>query len=74
MKSIIKNAIPLAASLLLLVGSPAFAARHHLDRETRTDDLIAPIYARKLPPSSSRDDNSSPYIGQWVEGYPRSAE
>ena len=70
MKPIIKNAIPLTASLLLLVGSPAFAAGHHLDRETR----IAPIYARQIPPSSSRDDNSSPYIGQWVEGYPRSAE
>ena len=70
MKSIIKNAIPLAASLLLLVGSPAFAAGHHLDRETR----IAPIYARELPSSSSRSVDSSPYIGQWVEGYPRSAE
>ena len=71
MTLIIKKAIPLAAGLLLLVGSPAFAARYHLNRETRSHDLVAATYATHLPPSSSRSDNSSPYIAQWVEGYPR---
>jgi hypothetical protein len=61
---------PNAASFLLLAGSPAFAARGHLNREMRTHGLVAATYAPHLPPSSSRSDNSSPYIGQWVEGYP----
>jgi hypothetical protein len=68
---IIKKAIPLAASIVLLAGSPAFAASHHLNREPRATDLVAPTYARQLPPSWFRGDNSSPYIGQWKQGYPR---
>jgi hypothetical protein len=71
MTLIIKKAIPLAASLLLLAGSPAFAAGHHLSGETRTHNLVAPTYARHLPPSRSSSDNSSSYVGLWVEGYPR---
>jgi hypothetical protein len=73
MTSILKKAIPLAAGLVLLAGSPVFAARHHLNKETRINDLVAPIYARTLPPSWAGSDNSSPYIDQWLEGYPRSA-
>ncbi len=68
---IIKKTIPLVASLLLLAGSPAFAARSHPNRETRAHDLVAATYPPHLPPSPSRSDNSSPYIGQWFEGYPR---
>ena len=71
MTFIIKKTIPLVASLLLLAGSPAFAARDHLISVTRSHDLVAATYAPHLPPSSSRSDNSSPYIGQWIEGYPR---
>jgi hypothetical protein len=67
MTLIIKKAIPLAASLLLLAGSPAFAASYHLNRETRTHDMVAATYASHLPPPSSRSDNSCPYIGQWLE-------
>ena len=72
MTLIIKKAIPLVASLLLLAGSPAFAATYHLNREMRTHALVAATYAPHLPPSSSQSDNSSPYIGQWEQGYPRS--
>ena len=62
MTSIIKKAIPLAASLLLLAGSPAFAARyHHLNRETRTHGLVAATYVPHLTPSSIHTDNSSHY-------------
>jgi hypothetical protein len=71
MTLIIKKAIPLAASLVLLAGSPAFAASHHHNREARGADLIAATYARQLPPSRFRGDNSGPYIGQWKQGYPR---
>jgi hypothetical protein len=61
MKSMIRKVIPVAAGLLLFAVSPAFAARHDLNGEARRDYL-----------SASRSDNASPYIGQWVEGYPRS--
>jgi hypothetical protein len=71
MTSIIKKAIPLAASLLVLAGSPAFAATHHL-AETHSDDLITSTDVRQLPPLQSPSDDSSPYIGQWVEGRPGS--
>jgi hypothetical protein len=67
MTLIIKKAICLAASLLLLAGSPAFAASYHPNRETRTHDPVAATYAVHLPPSSSRSNDSSPYIGQWLE-------
>jgi hypothetical protein len=73
MTSILKKAVPLAAGLVLLAGSPAFAARHHLNKETRIHDLIAPTYARPLPPPWAGDDNPNPYVGQWLEGYPESA-
>ncbi|HEY0799779.1 MAG TPA: hypothetical protein VGD54_02980 [Steroidobacteraceae bacterium] len=73
MTSILKKAIPLAAGLVLLAGSPAFAARHHLNKETRINDPVAPTYARTLPPSWAGSDNSNLYIDQWLEGYPRSA-
>jgi hypothetical protein len=74
MTSILKKAIPLAAGLLLLAGSPAFAARHQVVQEARTNELIAPTYARRTPASWSGSGNSSPYIGQWLEGYPRSSD
>ena len=67
MTLIIKKAIRLAASLLLLAGPPAFAAKYDHNRETRSHDLVAPTYAPHLPASSSRSDNSCPYIGQWLE-------
>jgi hypothetical protein len=38
MTLIIKKAVSLAAILLSLAASPAFAARHDLNRETRTRD------------------------------------
>jgi len=61
MTSIIKKAIPLAASLLLLAGSPAFAARYQPNGTTRTHDLVAAAYALRLPASSTRTDNSRHY-------------
>lgn len=59
-----------AASPLSLAESPAFAARHDLNGETRAHGLVAAPYALH-PPPSSRSDNFSPYIGQWLEGYSR---
>jgi hypothetical protein len=58
MTSIIKKAIPLAASLLLLAGSPAFAGTYHL---TRSHGLTATAYTFDLPPSSIRNDNPGHY-------------
>ena len=52
MTLIVKKVIPLAASLLLLAGSPAFAARYH---------VVAVTYAPHLSPSSTRTDSSSHY-------------
>jgi hypothetical protein len=64
--SIIRMAVPLTASLMLLISSPAFAARPH---QTRADDLARPIYERQLIPARNHDSN--PYIGLWVQGYPQ---
>ena len=72
MMSITSKAI-FAAAGLLLAGSPAFAAGHNFNRDVRRDDLSAPAFRQQLPVASSRGDNSSPYIGLWVEGYPRSS-
>jgi hypothetical protein len=55
MTSTVKKAIPLAVGLVLLAGSPAFAARHHLNKETRIHDLIAPTYASVGSVVSSAD-------------------
>lgn len=73
MTSITKKAILATVGLLLLAGSPAFAARHDAHRETLQEGLVLPHAKGQLPLSWSRSDNSSPYIGDWVEGYPRSA-
>jgi hypothetical protein len=59
MTLITKKAIPLAASLLLLAGSPAFAATYS-HRETRTPGLAA-TYAPHLTPRSIHTDNSRHY-------------
>jgi hypothetical protein len=64
--SIIRKAVPLTASLMLLISSPAFAARPH---QTRADDLARPTYERQLIPA--RNHYSNPYIGLWVQGYPQ---
>jgi hypothetical protein len=60
MTLIIKKAIPLAASLLLLAGPPALAATYSPDRETRTPGLAA-TYAPHLTPRSIHTDNSRHY-------------
>jgi len=73
MTSMIRKAIPATAALLLLAGSPAFAARFDTHQETLREELTVPNTRHQLPLSSSRSDNSNPYIGDWVEGYPRSA-
>jgi hypothetical protein len=73
MTSIIRKAIPATVALLLLAGSPAFAARHDTHQETLRGELMVPNTRPQPSLSSSRSDNSSPYIGDWVEGYPRSA-
>ena len=65
-RSIIRMAVPLTASLMLLISSPAFAARPH---QTRADDLARPTYERQLIPA--RNHYSNPYIGLWVQGYPQ---
>ena len=57
MTSIFKKAIPLATSLLLLAGSPAFAAKYHLSSEARTHGLFAATYQ----PHLTRTDNSGHY-------------
>ena len=49
---------------MLLISSPAFAARTH---QTRADDLARPTYERQLIPA--RNHYSNPYIGLWVQGY-----
>jgi hypothetical protein len=73
MTSIVKKAVLAAAGLFLLAGSPAFAARHDAHRETLPEELMVPTVGHQLRLASSRSDNSSPYIGLWVEGYPRSS-
>jgi hypothetical protein len=73
MTSMIKKAIPATVGLLLLAGSPAFAARYDAHQEKLQERLIVSNTRHQSPLSSSRNDNSSPYIGLWVEGYPRSA-
>jgi len=70
MTSTIKKGLPLAASFLLLAGSPAFAAKQNLHREVR---MSTSTYTRELPPSSPRSNNSDPYNTLWLEGYPRSS-
>ena len=75
MTSMIKKAIPAATvGLLLLAGSPAFAARYDTHHERRQEELIVPNRAKHQLPffSWSGSDNSSPYIDHWQEGYPRS--
>jgi hypothetical protein len=74
MMSIIKKAIPVTVGFLMLAGSPAFAARHNTHRETLHKKLLVPNIEHQLPLLLSRNDDSSPYIGLWVQGYPRSAE
>jgi hypothetical protein len=54
MTSITKTAIPLAASLLLLAGSPAFAATH-------SHGLTATAYTFRLPAASIGNDNPGHY-------------
>jgi hypothetical protein len=65
---VIRKVIPLTASFILLIGSPAFAASHY---RTHANDLSAPTYERQL--TSSPNPNSKPYIGLWVQGYPQPA-
>jgi hypothetical protein len=73
MTSIIKKAVLTTAGLLVMASSPAFAARHHAHRETLQEEQFVPTTGHQLALSSSRSDDSSPYIGHWVEGYPRSS-
>ena len=73
MTSMFKKAVLTAAGLLLLAGSPAFAAGHDAHQETFLKKQFVPTVGYQLRLSSSGDDNSSPYIGSWVEGYPRSS-
>lgn len=72
MTSIIKKAI-LAATvgLLLLAGSPAFAARYDAHHERHQEKLMVAKAKHQLPLSWAGSDNSSPYINHWQEGYPR---
>src|ERR1700682_5593275 len=58
--SIIRKAVPLTASLMLLISSPAFAARPH---QTRADDLARPSYERQLIPGQCRSRQSRPVEG-----------
>ena len=54
MTSIFKKTIPLVASLLLLAGSPAFAAGHHARITTRSSDLLsAQAYMNDTPVPSN---------------------
>jgi hypothetical protein len=74
MTSIIKKAIPVTVGLLLLAGSPAFAARYDAHQEKLQEALPVQNTKNLLLLSSSHRANSSPYINDWVEGYPRSAD
>ena len=56
-----------------LAGSPALAARYDNHQETFQKERMVPTIGYQLPLSSSHIDNSGPYIGSWVEGYPRSS-
>jgi hypothetical protein len=54
MTSILKKAIPIVASVLLLAGSPAFAASHHATMRALTDDLLpARSYVNDTPVRSN---------------------
>lgn len=68
MMSRIWKAIPAVAGLLLLAGSPALAASHDAHQDTLQEKRMAPTIGHQY-----RSDNSSPYIGLWVQGYPRSS-
>ena len=74
MTSVIEKAIPVTMGLLLLAGSPAFAATHTHDvkRKTHHKEVMIPSFKNQLPLNVSRGDNCGPYICQWLEGYPRS--
>ena len=65
MTSIIRTTIGAAVGLLLLAGSPAIAARY--------DDAHHETRQEVMHQLSSRSDNSNPYFGLWLQGYPRSA-
>ena len=58
MTSIIKRAIPDTLGLLLLAGSPAFAATHVARQETLQEKLMVPNIKHRPPLTSSRDDNA----------------
>ena len=58
MTSIVKGAIPDTLGLLLLAGSPAFAARHVAHQETLQEKLMEPNIRHQPPLSSSRSDNA----------------
>jgi hypothetical protein len=49
MTPIFKKTIPLVASLLLLAGSPAFAAIHDYRTEARDERLPARVYEHNAP-------------------------
>ena len=70
MTSILKKAIPLVASVLLLAGSPAFAASHHATMRAFTDDLLPPhSYVNDAPIRSNIC--ASPFV---IDKYAQSTE
>ena len=67
MRSILKKSIPLVAGLLLLVGSPAFAASHYAKIKTRTDDLLSPRSYLNNTPIRSNTCASPPVIDKYAQ-------
>jgi hypothetical protein len=65
MTSIIKKAIPVTVGLLLLAGSPAFAAGHH----TRHHVLISPRVAASFDAVPGWAESPRPSIRNDVPSY-----
>jgi hypothetical protein len=67
MTSTFKKSIPVVASLVLLAGSPAFAASHHARMETRTDDLVSARSYVNDSPTRSNICASSVIIDKYAQ-------
>jgi hypothetical protein len=67
MTSIFGKAIPLVASLVLLAGSPAFAASHHPKTQMRTDYLLSARAYMDNTPIRSPICANAPIIDKYAQ-------
>jgi hypothetical protein len=70
--TLIPPTILAAAGLSVLACSPVFAAKYGTHPTGRHGKPIVATAGGQLRVPSQRVDNPDPYIGLWVQGYPRS--